>query len=71
MWPYILFLLQVTILTMFTLITLYSTIIPISLYVSIEVFCPTSHLMQPTFGLLELMLALDVDDQIHSVHTIH
>lgn len=29
--------LQVSVLTMFTLITLYSTIIPISLYVSIEV----------------------------------
>jgi len=33
----------VTILTMFTLITLYSTIIPISLYVSIEVFCSTCY----------------------------
>ena len=46
-------LLQVVILTMFTLITLLSTIIPISLYVSIEVTSLAQNVLSISISLVE------------------
>lgn len=59
---------------MFTLITLYSTIIPISLYVSIEVCVAAIYIPYECHRLDEgeiLFLDIVSDDQIYSVHSIY